>query len=339
MTRHHRFGMRYTVIPLAVLTTVLLTTVSGRAADIDPYLPEDTEFVVNVNVRQILDSALIKKNALEAAQEALRGNDQIQDILKELGFDPFKDLDRVLAASPGGAEEDRGLIIAHGRFDAAKFQAKAEQVAKEDAEHLKIHKILGGKHLLYEVTTPELDSPLFVVLAGKDKDTILASPGKDYVVEALKKAGKTDKPQLKNKDFQALLEKIDGQRLSLSVALVKSKGVKKALDGLQGDVKGMVEKVQSLGGGVKITDGVKLELVVTAKNAQEAKDLKDSANAGLTALTLILNTLAQNDTKPEMEFLLEAAKSLRVKTEDSTVIITGRISSDLIEDTLKKKGK
>src|SRR5262249_40501017 len=152
----------------------------SRAADIDPYLPEDTEFVVNVNVRQIIDSPLFKKNALEAAQEALRGNDQVQDILKELGFDPFKDLDRVLAASPGGTEEDRGLIIVHGKFDVAKFQAKAEKVAKEDAEHLKIHKILGGKHLLYEVTTPELDSPLFVVLANRD--TILASPGKDYVV-------------------------------------------------------------------------------------------------------------------------------------------------------------
>src|SRR5262249_5643205 len=183
----------------------------------------------NVYVRQILDSALIKKNALEAAQEALRGNDQVQDILKDLGFDPFKDLDRVLAASPGGTEEDRGLIIAHGNFNVAKFQAKAEQVAKDDGEHLKIHKILGGKHLLYEFTTPELDSPLSVVLAGKD--TILASPGKDYVVEALKKVGKTDKPQLKNKEFQALLEKINA-RQSLSVAVVKSKGVKKALDGL-----------------------------------------------------------------------------------------------------------
>jgi hypothetical protein len=331
--------MRYTVIPLAVLATVLLTTIPGRAADIDPYLylPEDTEFVVNVNVRQILDSALIKKNALEAAQEALRGNDQVQDILKELGFDPFKDLDRVLAASPGGAEEDRGLIIAHGRFDVAKFQAKAEQVAKDDAEHLKIHKILGGKHLLYEVTTPELDSPLFVVLAGKD--TILASPGKDYVVEALKKVGKSDKPQLKNKQFQALLEKIDPRRQSLSVALVKSKGVKKALDGLPGDVKGMVDKVQSLGGGVTITDEVKLELVVTAKDAKEAKDLKESANAGLTLVMGFLGAIAQSDAKPELEFLLEAAKSLRVTTKDSAVVIKGRISSDLIEDTLKKKSK
>jgi hypothetical protein len=328
--------MRHTVIPLAVLTAVLLTTVPGRAADIDPYLPEDTEFLVNVNVRQILDSDLFKKNALAAAQESLRGNDQVQDILKELGFDPFKDLDRLLAASPGGAEEDRGLIIAHGKFDVAKFQAKAEKVAKEDSEHLKIHKILGGKHLLYEVTTPELDSPLFVVLAGKD--TILVSPGKDYVVEALKKAGKTDKPQLKNKDFQALLEKIDASQ-SLSVALVKSTGVKKALDGLPGDVKGMVEKVQSIGGGVKITDEVKLELVVTAKDAKEAKELKDSANAGLTLVLGFLGAIAQNDAKPELEFLLEAAKSLRVTNKDSALVIKGRISSDLIEDTLKKKSK
>src|SRR5215472_6282968 len=161
--------MRHILIPL----TVLLAAVSGRAADLDPYLPEDSEVVINVNVRQIVDSTLFKNNALEAAQEALRGNDQIQDILKDLGFDPFKDFDRLIVAAPIGAENDRGLLIAHGRFDAAKFKAKGEEAAKDNPDNLKITKILGGKHTLYEVNTPDLDSPLFVALAGRD--TILVS--------------------------------------------------------------------------------------------------------------------------------------------------------------------
>ena len=184
---------------LAVVTAILLSAPLGRAAEVDPYLPEDSESVFNLHVRQILDSQIVKKNFLEAAQEALRGNDEVQDIFKDLGFDPFKDLDRILIAAPGGTEKDRGLVIVHGRFDVAKFKAKAEKVAKDDAEHLKIHKILGGKHLLYEVNVPDLDDPLFVALAGRD--TLLASPGKDYVVDALKKIGKTRQARFEGQEI------------------------------------------------------------------------------------------------------------------------------------------
>jgi len=316
----------------AILLTVLLGTTPGRAAEIDPYVPLDTETVVNINVRQILDSPLIKKNALEAAQELLRGNDQVQDVLKDLGFDPFKDLDRVILATPGGTDKDRGLIIVHGRFDLAKFKAKAEQVAKDQSENLKIHKVLAGKHIIYEVNVPDMDDPLFVALASRD--TLLASPGKDYVVDALKKIGKTDKLALKNKDFQALLEKVD-DRQSLSVAAVKNPAVKDAVGSLPGDVKDMLDKIQAIGGGLTLSDEIKLELVVTTKNADEAKELRDSANAGLTLITAVLGGL-NKDAKPQIEFVLEVVKSLRISNKGQTVVVKGRISSDLIEEALKK---
>jgi len=331
MTPHHRLGMR----DAAILLVVLLAAAPGRAADIDPYLPEDTESVVNVNVRQIVDSPLIKKHALEPAQEALRGNDQVQDILNALGFDPFKDLDRILVATPGGTDKDRGLLIVHGRFDLAKFKAKGEEVAKDNDENLKIHKVLGGKHTVYEVNTPDLDNPLFVALPSRD--TMVASAGKDYVIDALKKIGKTDKPVLKNKDFQALLEKVD-DRQSLSIAAVKTPAVKDALGGLPGDVKDMIDKIQALGGGLTISDEIKLEIVVTTKNATEAKDLRDSADAGLKLVLagLAAFTSNQSDAKPALEFALEITKSLSIKNKGQAVIVKGRISSDFIEEALKK---
>lgn len=331
MIRH-----RHAALAAAILSAVLLAARPARAADLDPYLPEDTENVINLNVRQILDAPLIKQHALEAAQEALRGNDQIQDILKDLGFDPFKDLDRIVIASPDSTDKDRGLIIVHGRFDVAKFKAKGEETAKENPDNLKIHKILGGKHTLYEVNVPDFDMPLFVVLAGRD--TLLASAGKDYIVDALKKMGKSDKPALKNKDFQKLLTRVD-TRQSVSIAAVQSPAVKDAISGLSGDVKGMIEKIQALGGGVTITDEIKLQLVFNTKTAKEAEDLTGSAKAGLTLVTGFLGALTQNNSKPEMEFLLEAVKSLRVTNKESAVIIKGRISSDLIEEMMKKKSK
>jgi hypothetical protein len=321
---------------LAVVTALLLFAPFGRAADLDPYLPEDTESVLNLNVRQLLDSELVKKHFLEKAQEALRGNEEIQDVLKDLGFDPFKDLDRIVIAHPISTDKDRGLVIVHGRFDVAKFKAKAEEVAKDDSEHLKIHKILGGKQLLYEVSPPELEEPLFVALAGRD--TLLVSPGKDYVVDALKKAGKETKPTLKNKTFQALLEKVD-TRQSLSLALVANSEVAKALDKAPGDIKGMIEKIRALAGGLTISDEIKLELAITTKNAADAKEVRDSAKAGLDAILAFVAIFAQNNRSEGAELLAEIIKGVHVTNKAEMVLVKGRISNDLIEDALKSKEK
>ncbi len=321
---------------LAVVSALLLFVPLNRAAELDPYLPEDTESVLNINVRQFLDSELVKKNLLELAQEALRGNDQVQDVLNDLGFDPFKDLDRIVIARPVSTEKDRGLVIVHGRFDVAKFKAKAEQVAKDESEYLKIHKVLGGKQLLYEVNHPDLDDPLFVAIVGRD--TLLASPGKDYIIAALKKSGKETKPALKNKKFQALLEKVDG-RQSLSLAAVATPDIAKAIDKAPGDIKNTIDKIQALAGGLTISDEIKLELAATTKNTQDAKELSDSAKAGLNLVLGFTAPLAQNADSPKAELIVEIIKALRVTNKAETVFIKGRISSDLIEDALKKKDK
>lgn len=318
----------------SLIAAVLLTAVPGRAADLDRFLPEDSEAVLNLNVRQILDSELIKKHVLAVAQEALRGNDQVQDILKDLGFDPFKDLDRILVATPGGTDKDRGLLIAHGRFDVAKFKAKGESVANDNGDVLKIHKVLGGKHLIYEVNHPDLEAPFFVALAGKD--TILASPGKDYVVDALKKIGKQTKPVMKNKDLQALLEKVN-DRQSFWMAGIKDPAVKDAIGDLPENVKGMIDKIQAIAGGLTISDEIKLEFVFTTKDGKEAKDLQGSIDAGLKLALFALAGLSnQKDSSPQMNLLLEFVKGLRVSSKEQAVVLKGRISSDLIEDTLKK---
>lgn len=319
---------------LALVTAVLVIVPLGRAADMDPYLPEDTEYIVNLNLRQLVDSDLFKKHLRDLAQEALRGDDQIQDILKDLGFDPFKDLDRILGAAPSGAEKDRGLLIAHGRFDVAKFKAKAEQVAKDNSDHLKIHKILGGEVLLYEVNLPDRDDPIFVALAGSD--TLLASAGKDYVVNALKKSGKKAKPVLKNKAFQTLLEKVD-DRQSLWVAAVATPDLVKKLEKAPGDIKGLVKKIQALAGGFTISDEIKLEVGVTTKNTKDAKELSDSAKAGLNLILGLAANFVQNGDSPGAEFIVELLKSLRVTNREELVVVKGRISSDLIEESLKKE--
>src|SRR4051794_29935319 len=110
----------------AVLVLALAGVTPARAADLDPFLPEDTESYLSVNVRQIVDSPLFQKQLLAPLKQMLveTGGDAVQGVLKDLGVDPFRHIDRVTIASPSTTETDRGLIIIHGTFDPAKFKAK-----------------------------------------------------------------------------------------------------------------------------------------------------------------------------------------------------------------------
>lgn len=316
-----------------LLLVVGLTAAPVQSAVIDKYLPEDTEFIFTVNFRQIIDSDLFKKYALEPAKEALKDTDMVSDVLKDLGFDPFKDLNKLIVASPGGNDQDKGLIIVHGRFDLDKFKAKGEEAAKGNPEILKIHKVPGTNHVLYEVTLPEVPTPLFVALATEK--TLLLSPGKDYIVDALK--GK-DKPVLKNKEFQAVLEKMDPKQ-SLSLAVVRSAWDKTEIAGIPGvpgdALKDGLNSLEALGGGITISDDINLELVGSAKTAKAAKELNQKINDGLN-LGLGVLGLAAAQTK-ELTPLIDVVKSIKSTARDKTITLKAQISADLIEKALKKE--
>jgi hypothetical protein len=309
-----------------------LAAAPARAGEVDKYLPEDTEVLVSVNVRQIVDSDLFKKYALEQARAALKDQEDVQDVLKELGLDPFKDLDRVLVAKPSGGEQDRGLVIAYGRFDLDRLRAKADEAAKNQPDLVKIHKIpdgAGGKAVVYEVNVPNQPTPVFVALPNKE--TVLASTGKDYVVDALKKETAKEKPALKNKDFQALLEKMDAKQ-AVSLAGVGSALTEGGLD----EVKALFEKVEAVGGGVSIGDDIKIEVSVAAKSADDAKGLKETIGDDLKQARLLLTALTLVQSDPGLELLLDVANSVRVSVKGKAVVVKASVSADALEEALKK---
>ncbi len=317
---------------------VLLTLAAGlsaapaRAGLLGPYLPDDSEVVVTVNVRQILGSPLVKKHGLQKAREALKDFDQVEAILKDLGFDPFKDLERVTLASPGGTEKDRGLLIVHGNFNLDKFKAKGEEAARDYPDYLKIHKVPAGAgvtQVVYEVTPPDADMPIFVALPAKD--TLLASPGKDYVVDAVKKAARKAKPALASKEMQALLEKMD-EKQSVALAALGS-GLTKGGGG-PAAVKAQAEKVEAVGGGVTVGDDLKVEIALAAKTAEGAKELHASLDKGLKQALALLSVLTS--AQKELNPALEVVKTLRVSLRGKVVTLKGTVSADVLEDALKK---
>jgi hypothetical protein len=320
---------RFFILALGLLA---LTVPVVRAADLDPLLPADTESYVTINVRQIVDSELFKKQLLDTAKDALDKAGEATDVLKDLGFDPFKDLDRITFATPKSGDADRGLVIVHGKFDLDKFRKKADDAARDHDDILKKHKApdgAGGTETIYEVTNPGHPA-LFVALL--DKGTLVASPGKDYVVDAIKFTKVKKATALKNKDFQLLLEKLD-RRQSVSMAVLGSSLKGEVIDSMPA-LKETLQKLEAVGASVTFDADIKMELSATAKKEDDATDLRDKMGNWLKAGQAALLLLGGEDKG--INFATEVLKSLKVSGKGKVLSVRGKIAADLIEDALKK---
>lgn len=307
-----------------------LTCVSStRAADVDPLLPDDSEVVVTVNVKQILGSNLIKKYALDQMKQALE-SDRAKDVFGPLGLDPLKDVSTVVLAGPGGDEPGKACIIIRGNFDVDKLRASAEKQAKKD-ENLKIVK--EGEHTLYEVKNPRggrnpLGDTMYMAIAGAD--AIVASPTKDYVTAALnKKSGGKAKI---NKKLAAILKSADGNQ-SLFLAVLAD-GFKKSELARDEKVKELLDKVEAMSVGLTVGDDIKLNSSVSAKNAAAAGDLKKQLEEGVDQAKALVGVLALNN--PDIAPLADILNTFKVKTAEAKVTLNGAISAKVIENAIKR---
>jgi hypothetical protein len=315
--------------PFFVACVLVGLTVPARAAEADKLLPDDAEGVVCINVRQLLDAPLVKQHAVELFKKHVLGKADVQKVLEGIGFDPLKDVTTITAAGPSGAtDSDKALLIVHGRFDVAKFHAKAVEVAKEQAEHLKVHDVNGVT--VYEVRDKALGEgkPMFVGLV--DGTTLVASGSRDYVVDAFARSTGKKVSNLK-KEVKDLIAAADAGQSLWMVAL----GSPLAKSGLALDerAKKSLEKIESVTAGVTVGEQLKAELNVATKGAGDAKELAADVEDGLAQAKSILTLLAGDQGKlaPLIEFL----GTIKTTTAGNNVVLKAEVPATLLEKFFK----
>jgi hypothetical protein len=317
----------------------------ARAGDVDLYLPEDTEAVLTINVRQILDAPFIKKDAFAELRKALEDRGGALKHLKDLDLDPQKDIDSIVITNSNG-DPDRSLLIVHGRFEVAKFEAKAAEMAKEHPDQWSITTIPDGAGGQYKVLKsarwydfsgikPALKKkPAYIALL--DKRVLVATPEKDMMIDALDKAKGRKKAALKSKELARLLEKANGKQ-SVSLAILPSALIKLLPSDYDGLARDGLEKTEAISGGFTLDDDVKLEVAAAVKDGDVARELSTEINE-LLNIGLTLVALASHEKK-ELEPLLDAIKSIKATAKGNAIILRGSMTMDMIERSLKKKGK
>jgi hypothetical protein len=312
-----------------LLTSVFLFVAwPAQAAEIDKYLPDDTGIVGTVNVKQIMESPLVKKHALDKLKGLLKEQNEVTTVLDALGFDPFKDLTSITTAVPTIEMEPKAYMIAHGQFDIAKFEAKAKDVAEKMGDLLKIHK--EGNHTVYEVSPPDAPKPLFVGLV--DKTTIVGSHEKDFIIDSFARAAGQKKSALK-KEVQDLIEKVDGKQ-SLWFVVPGEVLAKAQFPGKEEEeTKKHIERIESVTLSFNIGKDVKLSLSIAAKNADSAKEMAEDVKKGLDMAKGFLPVIVQQEKR--LAPLVDIVGAIKVETEGKSVTISSEVSEELIEKGIK----
>jgi len=339
---------------IAILgVAVLAFTTNARAAagDLEKLLPNDTEAVIVFNVQQLLGAPLLTKaGAVDTIKEALKNNENAKKITDELGIDPLKDIETLVSAE-SGADAGKGLMVLNGKFDVAKFRAKAEAVAKANKDHLTIHKVTvdGADYTVYEVTKldeliplpPQLEmvagdvKSIKNAFVGIDKSAIVMSPAKENVAEALAKAAGKKKTEIKSKEMQAILAKVDSKQ-TISLAILAGSLAKGKL-GEGPDAKEFLAKLNNITGGITVADGINTKIVLAAKSNDDASAINKQIEEGLDQARSLVGLLTAQDTK--LAPLADLVKGVKSTASEKTVAIASDISGDAIRELVKVLGQ
>ncbi|MBL8799919.1 MAG: hypothetical protein JNM56_38915 [Planctomycetia bacterium] len=297
-----------------------------RAAEVGPYLPNQTEAVLVVNVKQLVEAPLLKDH-LEPIKQALKQLDVAPQAFKQLGLEPWNDAERIIVAWTGNPDGESPCILLQGNFDNAKIEAAAARIAKEEAKDKNTpvqERFTNGQRVWFLRCAEE---PQWLALGLLDQGTLFLSRHPGRVAEAVgKKEGKV-KHELR-KDLQTLLGRLDAKQ-SIGVASL-SRPLNFA--GLLGNLPG---NLQNVAGGVTLGDDIRLELALSARDTQTAKaaagQLEDSLNQ-LKALTAVLVT-----QKKQYAPLADLINGLKVTTQGNELAFKATIDRDLLEKVFKKE--
>jgi hypothetical protein len=313
---------------LGAALAVVLAAPAARAAEVDKLIPADADTVVYVNVRQIIDSEIIKKFALEQMRQTLQGN-EAQKFLKELGLDPLKDIDKVIIGASGKDQNDmKALVIVRGKFDPDRLYKAAEAQTRKDADRFSL--IKDGADVMFKYQ-PDDGNPVYGTVVN---DTTVVVGTDRKLVSAALAAATADKRPAVSRDLATLVGRMDDKASFWAVAIVKGKLDNLRIPGAAGnqDIQGQIGKMDNVTLVVRVTKDVALDVTLGMADDAAADELGKTIEDGLQQIKGLLPFLAANE--PRMKPLVEVGRSLKSTTKGRSITISARMAGDAIAQML-----
>jgi hypothetical protein len=341
------FAQLLRFLALAILALVLVRPApaapviktGGSGLNIDKYLLDDADGVMVVNVKQIAASPGYKKG-LQKQLADLVARPEAQEYLKDIGFDPLKDVERFvlcmskscLTSELGANNDDGPFMLFQGKFDSAKLKAKMAELAKIHPDKVSSSDAPGG-HKIYRIDPRH--GPYAALL---DAGTIVMAGHKAHVLDALLKASGKKTTKFAHKDMPAHLKKLKQDVAIQGFALetmVYSSSYHSVDNGMGGQTftakhvtlgeKGFKEATLT----VKIKDIAEGSIAWQVKDKDKVKPLTEEFTAGLKEMTTMIRRQAERQAvlAPMVRFCESAA----IKSSGQTITMEGKLDAEMVQ--------
>jgi hypothetical protein len=310
---------------------------SARAADVDPMLPKESEYVMNMNFKQMMDSDIIKKYAMGQIKQALAGDD-IKAMLETFGVDPLKDIEKATVGFWGSGEEMNYVGVVKGKFDSKKLFDGVKGLAANQKDKVEIvTEKADDKEVTLVKVTQDGGKPMFLTVA--DDTTVLLASEKKFATGALTAFNKKEKAKL-SKELTALVLKQDDKASMYMCGVTEGKlkdipagsfdGLKQL--GIDGDkMKDQVEKMSSFAVTLNVGKEVKMSAVMSMKDADAAEEFNGTLEKIVDTAKTFLPLLGGQ--QPTAKALIDdLTKSLGTKAKDKDVTLSFALTAKAIGD-------
>ncbi len=330
--------MRLSRLGLAAVfaaTLAAVTAPGARAAEADKLLPAESDTVVYVNFKQIVEADVVKKYAIDQIKQALAGQDA-KKLLEDMGLDPMKDIEKVWVGMSGSGEDTKALVVIHGKFEPEKLFKAAEATTKKDGD--KFSMVKDGNTTMFKYQ-PEQGNPVYGTVANET--TVIAATDKKIIATALKAAEGTKKAPIKP-ELTELIKGFDEKTTSMfAVALVKGKFENQKLGGgmLPIDLSGLeksLPKTDTMSVVVKVSADINLEIVLGMADEDAAEDMAGAIAKLIKDLGAFVPALVAFE--PKAKPLGDVIKTVTSDTKKKNVTIKGKITGDIIGKLMNPDG-
>ncbi len=311
----------------------------GPSLNVEKYLLDDTDGVLVVNVKQIMASPAYKK-AFQKQFADLLARPEVQTYLKDAGFDPLKDVDRVVvcmgkschADNFEAGREDGPFILFQGKFDAAKGKAKLAALAKDQPDHFVGIDAPGGQKIY------RLGKNNAPFLAQLDANNVAIAGKKAHVLEALVKASGKKQTKFVHKEVAAQLKKLKPdvavQGFALEQMVMNTRY--ESIDNGMGKRISKARQVTMADNGFKgatleiaVKDEARGNVAFVVKDKAQVKKHSDDFTKGLEQARMQIAREVARDAKlaPVARFLA----GVSIRTVGQTITMEGKADTDMAQ--------
>ena len=285
-------------------------------------LPADARFVIGLDVKRFTASPFYEKFAARRGMKP----EALAQLEEKTGLNPARDIDQIVIAGAGTRHGSPGIAIALGRFDLYKLGRAIETDGKA-------HGASYEGVTVYSFADDETRADARPLAVAFVSEGALVFGPKDQVLAAVSSRTRGETPLKTNAALLARIEKIRPGSTFWMVgdqSLLASLPTSLPAPGASAD--GSASLTLPALTGLTVTGDldpqVSLAITGEARDALAAKNLADVVR-GIVAMASL-----QAQQKPELQQL---ASAVSVATEENRVLVSARVSYELLEALQPKK--